>query len=233
MARIVDGWAKAARLPAPEGLLVVGWPPFSDQSISGGNVKRSRILVLGALAAVTASALLAAGCGAATRARRHRPPAPGAVAGLQDGLVTDIGGLDDNELQPPCLRRDPAGEVAAGIDFKVLESAQESEYVPNLQAGGRPLRPRDRGRFLIDGAISRSRRPSRRRTSRSSTTRRPRPWRTSRGCSSTSRSRAISRLPGGATSKTGTVSTVGGQKVRRSTTTSRATSPAPRRRTRR
>ena len=117
-------------------------------------MKRPRILVLGALAAVAAVALLAAACGGgdsgsltpAARLRRLKRQ------GVQDRARDRHRRPRRQALQPPCHRRDPAREVAARDQGSTCSSrSTESDYVPNLQDACRAeLRPRDRGR-LLDG----------------------------------------------------------------------------------
>src|SRR2546426_974772 len=126
---------ESGQAPGRGAAVVVGWPPFSGHSISGGNVKRPRILVTGALAAVAAVALLAAACGGGDSG--SSTPAAGSGGGgkvLKIGLVTDIGGLDDKSFNHLAFVGIQRAKSQLGIDFKVLESHQESEYVPNLQS---------------------------------------------------------------------------------------------------
>ena len=142
--------AESGQAPGMSAVVVVGWPPFSDHLATGGNVKRPRILVLGALAAVTAVALLAAACGGGDSGSSTPAAGSGGSGGkvFKIGLVTDIGGLDDKSFNHLAFVGIQRAKSQLGIDFKVLESHQESEYVPNLQTAGRgPLRPRDRGRL--------------------------------------------------------------------------------------
>jgi basic membrane protein A and related proteins len=97
-------------------------------------VKRPRTLVLGALAAVAAVALLAAACGGGSSG--SSTPAAGSGGGgkvFKIGLVTDIGGLDDKSFNHLAFVGIQRAKSQLGIEFKVLESHQESEYVPNLQ----------------------------------------------------------------------------------------------------
>ena len=49
------------------------------------------------------------------------------------GLVTDIGGLNDKSFNHLAFVGIQRAKSQLGVDFKVLESHQESEYVPNLQ----------------------------------------------------------------------------------------------------
>jgi basic membrane protein A and related proteins len=84
------------------------------------------------VAAVAAAALLAAGCGGGSPATTT-PTAP-AGSGLQVGLVTDIGGLNDrsfNHLAYLGLQR--AGKQL-GVHTRVLESHANSDYVPNMSS---------------------------------------------------------------------------------------------------
>jgi basic membrane protein A len=97
-------------------------------------VKRPRILRLGALATVAAVALLAGACGGGDSG--SSTPAAGSGGGgkvFKIGLVTDIGGLDDKSFNHLAFVGIQRAKSQLGIDFKVLESHQESEYVPNLQ----------------------------------------------------------------------------------------------------
>jgi basic membrane protein A len=98
-------------------------------------VKRSRIVGLGALAAVAAVALLAAGCGGGSSGSSTPAAGSGGSGGkvFKIGLVTDIGGLDDKSFNHLAFVGIQRAKSQLGIDFKVLESHQESEYVPNLQ----------------------------------------------------------------------------------------------------
>ena len=99
-------------------------------------MKRSRIVVLGALAAVAAVALLAAGCGGGSSGSSTPAAGSGGSGGkvFKIGLVTDIGGLDDKSFNHLAFVGIQRAKSQLGIDFKVLESHQESEYVPNLQS---------------------------------------------------------------------------------------------------
>ena len=98
-------------------------------------MKRPRIFVLGALAAVTAVALLAAACGGGDSGSSTPAAGSGGSGGkvFKIGLVTDIGGLDDKSFNHLAFVGIQRAKSQLGIDFKVLESHQESEYVPNLQ----------------------------------------------------------------------------------------------------
>ena len=98
-------------------------------------MKRPRILVLGALAAVTAVALLAAACGGGDSGSSTPAAGSGGSGGkvFKIGLVTDIGGLDDKSFNHLAFIGIQRPSPQLGVDFKVLESHQESEYVPNLQ----------------------------------------------------------------------------------------------------
>ena len=200
-------------------------------------MKRPRILVLGALAAVTAVALLAAGCGGSDSG--SSTPAAGSGGGgkvFKIGLVTDIGGLDDKSFNHLAFVGIQRAKSQLGIDFKVLESHQESEYVPNLQslaaahydlviAVG----------FLMDGAIKQVAKafPT---TNFAIIDDAPDPGPGERpGAALQGAGVGLSgRLPGGARRRRRAPSRPSAaRRSRRSTTTSRATSPAPRRRTRR
>src|SRR5207342_1486849 len=115
---------QSGQAPGRATAVVVGWPPFSDHSISGGNVKRPRILVPGALAAVAAVALLAAACGGSDSG--SSTPAAGSGGGggkvFKIGLVTDIGGLDDKSFNHLAFVGIQRAKSQLGIEFKVLES---------------------------------------------------------------------------------------------------------------
>jgi basic membrane protein A len=97
-------------------------------------VKRPRILGLGALATVAVVALLAGACGGGSSGS-STPAAGSGGSGkvFKIGLVTDIGGLDDKSFNHLAFVGIQRAKSQLGIDFKVLESHQESEYVPNLQ----------------------------------------------------------------------------------------------------
>jgi basic membrane protein A len=97
-------------------------------------VKRPRILGLGALATVAVVALLAGACGGGNSGS-STPAAGSGGSGkvFKIGLVTDIGGLDDKSFNHLAFVGIQRAKSQLGIDFKVLESHQESEYVPNLQ----------------------------------------------------------------------------------------------------
>src|SRR4249920_3673199 len=127
---------QSGQAPGRGATVVVGWPPFSDHLATGGNVKRPRILVLGVLAAVTAVALLAAACGGGDSGSSTPAAGSGGSGGkvYKIGLVTDIGGLDDKSFNHLAFVGIQRAKSQLGIDFKVLESHQESEYVPNLQS---------------------------------------------------------------------------------------------------
>ncbi|HEX2378942.1 MAG TPA: BMP family ABC transporter substrate-binding protein [Gaiellales bacterium] len=97
-------------------------------------MKRPRILGLGALATVAVVALLAGACGGGSSGS-STPAAGSGGSGkvFKIGLVTDIGGLDDKSFNHLAFVGIQRAKSQLGIDFKVLESHQESEYVPNLQ----------------------------------------------------------------------------------------------------
>ena len=97
-------------------------------------MKRPRILGLGALATVAVVALLAGACGGGNSGS-STPAAGSGGSGkvFKIGLVTDIGGLDDKSFNHLAFVGIQRAKSQLGIDFKVLESHQESEYVPNLQ----------------------------------------------------------------------------------------------------
>jgi basic membrane protein A len=109
--------------------------PVCDKATSGGIVKRPRILVAGALATAAAIALLAAACGGGDSGSSTPAAGSGGTSGkvFKIGLVTDIGGLDDKSFNHLAFVGIQRAKSQLGVDFKVLESHQESEYVPNLQ----------------------------------------------------------------------------------------------------
>ena len=224
---------QSGQAPGRGAAVVVGWPPFSDHSISGGNVKRPR----------SSGSERSPRCGGRASRRRLRRRQLGVLdtrsrvrrqrrQGVQDRARHRHRRARRQELQPPCLRRDPAREVAARHRLQGARVAPGVRVRPQPPDAGRgPLRPRDRGRVPHGRRrSSRSRRRSRPPTSRSSTTRPTnRRWRTSRACCSRSRSRATWPATWRRSmSKTAPSRPSAARRSRRSTTTSRATSPAPR-----
>ena len=120
-------------------------------------MKRPRILGLGALAAVAAVALLAAACGGGSSGSSTPAAGSGGSSGgkvFKIGLVTDIGGLDDKSFNHLAFVGIQRAKAQLGVDFKVLESHQESEYVPNLQTlASQKYDLVIAVGFLMDGAI--------------------------------------------------------------------------------
>ena len=95
------------------------------------------LLLLSALVAVLALATVAAGCGVDDddEAEATTPAATGDTGGAEPirvGLVTDIGGLNDrgfNELANTGVEQ---GVDELGVDSRVLESKSDADYIPNL-----------------------------------------------------------------------------------------------------
>jgi basic membrane protein A len=83
------------------------------------------------------TATVAAGCGSSSSSNNTTAPATGGTtadhSNIKVGLVTDIGGLNDrsfNHLAYVGLQR---AHAKLGVTVRVLQSNQNSDYVPNLQ----------------------------------------------------------------------------------------------------
>ena len=90
----------------------------------------------GVLAAVVALAL--AGCGgdddgesAATAPGTGTAPA---ATDVKVGLVTDVGQLNDRGFNQLAFEGVKRAKSELGVDYRVIESASDSDYVPNMQA---------------------------------------------------------------------------------------------------
>ena len=97
-------------------------------------MNRPRIGVLVAVACAVL-VLVAAGCGSSSSNSSSSSAGSGPNhSNIKIGLVTDIGGLNDrsfNHLAYVGLQR---AHTELGVTVRVLQSTQNSEYVPNLQA---------------------------------------------------------------------------------------------------
>ncbi len=103
---------------------------------------KRRLLWLFALLAAMLLALAAAGCGGddeggdATPTEAATTAEEPAGADVRVGLVTDIGGLNDrgfNELANSALER---GATDLGVQTRALESKSDADYIPNLSQLG-------------------------------------------------------------------------------------------------
>ena len=96
-------------------------------------MNRPRIGVLVAVACAV-MALVAAGCGSSSSNSSSSSAGSGPNhSNIKIGLVTDIGGLNDhgfNHLAYLGLQR---AQSQLGVSIRVLQSTQNSDYVPNLQ----------------------------------------------------------------------------------------------------
>jgi basic membrane protein A len=95
---------------------------------------RRRLSALALAAASLALAIGAAGCGGG-----EETTTTGAATGggggeaLRVGLVTDIGGLNDRSFNQLAYQGLKQAESELGVEIKVLESKSNSDYIPNLQ----------------------------------------------------------------------------------------------------
>ena len=116
---------------------------------------RSRVRLLGALAALVAVAVLAGACGSSSGSSSSSSGGsskPG--SNFKIGLVTDIGGLNDkgfNHLAYVGLQR---AARQLGVQVRVEQSTSGSDYVPNLTTlAAQHYNLVIANGFLMDGAI--------------------------------------------------------------------------------
>jgi basic membrane protein A len=95
-----------------------------------------RWLRLAALCLAVAMLPLAAACGDDDSSSSSAGSGGSAAAkpgeGLQIGLVTDIGGLNDKSFNQLAYQGMKKAEADFGVDIRVLESKSDADYIPNL-----------------------------------------------------------------------------------------------------
>ena len=97
------------------------------------NAKR-KLIWLGALLAALMLALAAAGCGGGDDdGEDGGQPAQQEEEALKVGLVTDIGGLNDRGFNQLAHKGLTDAESQLGVEIKVLESKSDADYIPNLE----------------------------------------------------------------------------------------------------
>ena len=91
---------------------------------------------IGVLAAVLALGL--AGCGGDDDGESTATtPGTGTAAAATDvkvGLVTDVGQLNDRGFNQLAFEGVKRAKSELGVDYRVIESASDSDYVPNMQS---------------------------------------------------------------------------------------------------
>ncbi len=95
------------------------------------NAKR-KLFWLGALLVTLMLAVAAAGCGGGDEAEEEGQPAQEEAA-LRVGLVTDIGGLNDRGFNQLAHKGLKDAESELGVEIQVLESDSDADYIPNLE----------------------------------------------------------------------------------------------------
>ena len=93
-----------------------------------------------AVALVAVLGLAVVGGGTAAPAKQQATP-------LKVALVTDIGGLNDKGFNALAYNGLKVAQRQYGVKGRVFISKSGADYVPNLSAGAKRLRPRDRGRL--------------------------------------------------------------------------------------
>ena len=152
----------------------VGLPALFYSPVEGGTSMRPRVRLLGALTAILAIAALAGACGSSSSSSSSSGPPASSKPGsdIKVGLVTDIGGLNDqsfNHLAYVGLQR-AAAQLGVQTKVEQSNSGLRLRAQPD-RAGGSALQPGHRRRVphgqrrQAGGEGS-----SRTRTSRSSTT---------------------------------------------------------------
>jgi basic membrane protein A len=97
------------------------------------NVKR-KLIWLGTLLVALVLALAAAGCGGGDDGEEGAQPAQEeGEAALRVGLVTDIGGLNDRGFNQLAHKGLKDAESQLGVEIRVLESKSDADYIPNLE----------------------------------------------------------------------------------------------------
>jgi basic membrane protein A and related proteins len=102
-------------------------------------VKHPRNRLATALAAALLAVALAAGCGGSSSSSSSSSPATSGSSSTQDnssikiGLVTDIGGLNDRSFNHLAYLGLQKAASQLGVTTRVLQSQQNSDYIPNLQ----------------------------------------------------------------------------------------------------
>ncbi len=102
-------------------------------------MKHPRNRLATALAAALLAVALAAGCGGSSSSSSSSSPATSGSSSTQDnssikiGLVTDIGGLNDRSFNHLAYLGLQKAASQLGVTTRVLQSQQNSDYIPNLQ----------------------------------------------------------------------------------------------------
>lgn len=92
------------------------------------------------------------GCGGANKAQEAAAPAGNA---LKVGLVTDVGGINDNSFNQSAWEGLKKAQKDLGIDMKYTESKSDADYQPNLNRFARDKRDLTWGiGFLMADALS-------------------------------------------------------------------------------
>ena len=94
----------------------------------------------GTAVALGVLALAVAGCGggddetSGTAAETGGAATPEAATDVKVGLVTDVGQLNDRGFNQLAFEGVKQAKKELGIEYRVIESASDSDYVPNMQA---------------------------------------------------------------------------------------------------
>jgi basic membrane protein A len=94
---------------------------------------KRRLIWLGALLVTLMLALAAAGCGGGDEGGEEGQPAQQEEEPLRVGLVTDIGGLNDRGFNQLAHKGLKDAESQLGVEIQVLESDSDADYIPNLE----------------------------------------------------------------------------------------------------
>jgi basic membrane protein A len=93
---------------------------------------KGKLFWLAALLATGMLALAAAGCGGDEGGEEAQQPAQQEQEGIKVGLVSDTGGLDDRGFNEFSINGMERAEEELGVDGRVFESRSADDYLPNL-----------------------------------------------------------------------------------------------------
>ena len=100
-------------------------------------MNRPRMRILTALAVATLTVAVAAGCGGSSSSSSSSAGSgtgtTSSNSNIKIGLVTDIGGLNDRSFNHLAYLGLQRAASQLGVSVRVLQSQQNSDYVPNLQ----------------------------------------------------------------------------------------------------
>jgi basic membrane protein A and related proteins len=106
-----------------------------DRAKGRVGVKAKRKLIwLGVLVVALMLAVAAAGCGGGDEGEEDGQPAQQEQEAIKVGLVSDTGGLDDRGFNEFSINGLERAEEELGVDGRVFESKSADDYLPNLTA---------------------------------------------------------------------------------------------------